>query len=71
MLETLDHILSVLVVHRPFYILICISNLPTQHTTFIVFHQLLLIRAVHTKIDLSWIDLGSISVRFEKVFTLI
>ena len=27
--------------------------------------------AVHTKIDLSWIDLKSISVRFEKVFTLI
>ena len=27
--------------------------------------------AVHTKIDLSWIDLRSISVRFEKVFTLI
>ena len=26
---------------------------------------------VHTKIDLSWIDLRSISVRFEKVFTLI
>ena len=25
----------------------------------------------HTKIDLSWIDLRSISVRFEKVFTLI
>ena len=27
--------------------------------------------AVHTKIDLSWIDLRSISARFEKVFTLI
>ena len=27
--------------------------------------------AIHTKIDLSWIDLRSISVRFEKVFTLI
>ena len=27
--------------------------------------------AVHTKIDLSWIDLRSISVRIEKVFTLI
>ena len=27
--------------------------------------------AVHTKIDLSWIDLRLISVRFEKVFTLI
>ena len=25
--------------------------------------------AVHTKIDLSWIDLRSISVRFQKVFT--
>ena len=25
--------------------------------------------AIHTKIDLSWIDLRSISVRFEKVFT--
>ena len=29
------------------------------------------VRAFHTKIDLSWIDLRSISVRFEKVFTLI
>ena len=27
-------ILSVLAVHRPFYISICISTLPTQHTTF-------------------------------------
>ena len=36
MLETLDYILSVLAVHRPFYILICISTLPTQHTTFIL-----------------------------------
>ena len=36
MLETLDHILSVLAVHRPFYISICISTLPTQHTTFIL-----------------------------------
>ena len=27
--------------------------------------------AVHAKIDLSWIDLRSVSVRFEKVFTLI
>ena len=27
--------------------------------------------AVHTKIDLSWIDVRSTSVRFEKVFTLI
>ena len=26
---------TVLAVHRPFYILICISTLPTQHTTFI------------------------------------
>ena len=26
---------------------------------------------IHTKIDQSWIDLRSISVRFEKVFTLI
>ena len=30
-----------------------------------------LLGAIHTKIDLSWIDLRSISVRFEKVFTLI
>ena len=29
-------ILSVLAVHRPFYISICISTLPTQHTTFTV-----------------------------------
>ena len=28
-------ILSVLAVHRPFYFSICISTLPTQHTTFI------------------------------------
>ena len=28
-------ILSALAVHRPFYISICISTLPTQHTTFI------------------------------------
>ena len=40
--ETLDYIyiyiyiyiLSVLAIHRPFYISICISTLPTQHTTF-------------------------------------
>ena len=31
----------------------------------------IILGAVHTKIDLSWIDLRSISVRFEKVFTLI
>ena len=30
----------------------------------------MLLGAVHTKIDLSWIDLRSVSVRFEKVFTL-
>ena len=34
MLETLT-ILSVLAVHRPFYILICVSTLPTRHTTYI------------------------------------
>ena len=34
MLETLDYTIrvSVLAVHRPFYISICISTLPTQHT---------------------------------------
>ena len=32
-LETLD-LLSVLAAHRPFYISICISTLPTQHTTW-------------------------------------
>ena len=32
---SLISILSVLAVHRPFYISICISTLPTQHTTFI------------------------------------
>ena len=32
MLETLDYVLAV---HRPFYISIFISTLPTQHTTFI------------------------------------
>ena len=30
-------ILSVLAVHRPFCISICISTLPTQHTTFIIY----------------------------------
>ena len=30
-----EAILSVLAVHRPFYISICISTLPTQYTTFI------------------------------------
>ena len=36
-------ILSVLAVHRPFYISICISCLPKQHTTFIsIFHLSLL-----------------------------
>ena len=29
-------ILSILAVHRPFYISICIATLPTQHTTFIL-----------------------------------
>ena len=36
-----------------------------------ILYMLLLYGAIHTKIDLSWIDLRSISVRFEKVFTLI
>ena len=31
-------ILSVLAVHRPFYISNCISTLPTQHTTFILYY---------------------------------
>ena len=37
MLETLDYtiLLSVSAVHRPYYISICISILPTQHTTLI------------------------------------
>ena len=35
MLETLDYILSVLAVHRPLYISISISTLPTQQTAFI------------------------------------
>ena len=34
LLETLDYSI-VLAVHQPFYISICISTLPTQHTTFI------------------------------------
>ena len=34
--STLLSILSVLAVQRPFYISICISTLPTQHTTFII-----------------------------------
>ena len=33
-------ILSVLAVHRPVYISICISTLPTQHTTFNVYTRL-------------------------------
>ena len=32
---TVLYILSVLAVHRSFYISICISTLPTQHTKFI------------------------------------
>ena len=39
----------------------------SPHTPYVIMG----IRTVHTKIDLSWIDLRSISVRFEKVFTLI
>ena len=35
MLETLDYTIFVLAVYRPFYISICISTLPTQHTSFI------------------------------------
>ena len=36
MLETFDYtVLSLLAVHRPFYISICISTMPMQHTTFI------------------------------------
>ena len=32
---TVLYLLSVLAVHQPFYISICISTLPTQHTKFI------------------------------------
>ena len=35
MLETLGYTISVLAVHRPFYISIFISTLPTQYTMFI------------------------------------
>ena len=36
MLEMLDHTISVLAVHRPFYILICISLLACYaHTTYV------------------------------------
>ena len=35
MLETWDYMLSLLAVHKPFYISICISTLPTQFTPFI------------------------------------
>ena len=44
MLEMLDHTLSVLAVHRPFYILICISTpLPATHTlpTYILYIYML------------------------------
>ena len=36
-LETLDYILSVLAVHQPFYISICIPSLPTQHTILFIY----------------------------------
>ena len=39
-LETLDYAIRISAVHRPFYILICISTLPTQttqHTTFLLY----------------------------------
>ena len=42
--------LSVLAVHRPFYISICISTLPTQHTTFIL---ILYVLAVHEPFHIS------------------
>ena len=35
MLETLDYTIRIGSIHRPFYISICISTLPTQHTMFI------------------------------------
>ena len=35
-LETLDYTFRKLAVHQLFYISICISTLPTQHTTFIM-----------------------------------
>ena len=34
MLETLDYMLAVSTIHRPFYISIGISTLPKQHTTY-------------------------------------
>ena len=37
-LETLDFAF-ISAVHRPFHVLICISTLPTQHTTFIVLFE--------------------------------
>ena len=37
-------ILSVLAVHQPFYISICISTLPTQHTTFSILSRLVHLR---------------------------
>ena len=35
MLETLNYTIRIGSIHRPFYISICISTLPTQHTIFI------------------------------------
>ena len=45
-----QNILSVLTVHQPFYISICISTLPTQHTTFILIIQTLIYDLLQTLI---------------------
>ena len=41
MLETLDHTIRILAVHRPFYVSISISTLPTRNTTLISYTSLL------------------------------
>ena len=41
MLETLDYTIRILAVHKPFYISISISTLPTQHTMFIMLYNII------------------------------
>ena len=42
-------LIFMLAVHRPFYISICISTLPTQHTTFIFYQSICIYINMHKK----------------------
>ena len=78
-LETLDYTIRIGSTPTFFYFDLYLNTAYAAHYVYLninyVYHSALfigaMIGAVHTKIDLSWIDLRSISVRFEKVFTLI